>query len=426
MPVNSVQIRLCIVSEIFHPEDKGGMGRQAHALAERLIARGVHVDAVTRKTIAGSASRERVGLVDVTRLPPAGVLKGRGWAALLPVGWFSLRLLCWLLRRANFYDVLLVQGTKTMLIPVFMAGLASRSRRVLKIDAFADIGDEVDPGSLAKMGLSPRSPVVRLWSGLRNRLLRRADGIIAISQEIRAVLLSRGVPAARIHSIPNGIDFKLFQPASAALRAERRARLGLPAAGVLVIFTGRLSRGKGLPMLVEVWDSLMKRSARTSSAAGSEMHLLIVGSGRHSYDDCEAEIKAFVASHGLDSSVHFTGQVTNVTEYLQAADLFVLPSESEGFPLALIEAMGAAKPCIVTRVSGAAEVVRDRENGMLIPIGDPAALRDALQWLLADPDRWAEMGRLARKTVLEFCEIESVADRYLGLLRCLSGSSQVN
>src|SRR6202007_1327431 len=109
----TMQLRVCIVTEIFHPEDKGGMGRQAHALAERLIQEGIHVDAVTRRIMAESPVRERVGLVDVTRLPPPGVLKGRGWAALWPVTWFSLRLLVWLLRRVNSYDVLLVQGTKT-------------------------------------------------------------------------------------------------------------------------------------------------------------------------------------------------------------------------------------------------------------------------------------------------------------------------
>jgi glycosyltransferase involved in cell wall biosynthesis len=115
--------------------------------------------------------------------------------------------------------------------------------------------------------------------------------------------------------------------------------------------------------------------------------------------------------------VQFTGQVDDVTGYLQAADIFVLPSEAEGFSLALIEAMGAGKHCIVTRVGVAGEVVRDRENGLLVPIGDAAALTEAFRWLLQHPDRWEEMGSLARKTVLDFCERDSVVRRYDELFR---------
>jgi len=406
-----MKLRVCIVSEIFHPEDTGGMGRQAHALAERLIGKGLDVDAVTRRISPTSPSRERVGLVDVTRLPPAGVLKGRGWAALLPVGWFSLRLLLWLLRRTNTYDVLLVQGTKTMLIPVFLAGLISRSRRVLKIDAFTDIGEEVGADSLAKMGLSPGSPTVRLWGFVRNQLLKRADGIIAISQEIRAVLLTRGITAGKIHSIPNGIDFNRFQRLPSSRKEGLRTQLGLPLERILVIFTGRLSRGKGLAMLLEVWRSLVSNR--------SDLHLLLVGSGRDSYDDCEQELRSFVSSRHLEHCVQFTGQVEDVTQYLQAADIFVLPSEAEGFALALIEAMGVGKPCIVTRVGVASEVVRDRDNGIVIPVRDAAALTEAFSWMLQHADRWEEMGSLARKSAVDFCEIDSVTERYVSLFRSL-------
>jgi glycosyltransferase involved in cell wall biosynthesis len=408
-PATIMQLRVCIVTEIFHPEDRGGMGRQAHALAECLIRTGIQVDAVTRKILPQSPSREQVGLVDVTRLPPAGVLKGRGWAALLPVGWFSFRLLLWLLRRANSYDVLLVQGSKTMLIPVFLASLVSRSGLVIKIDAFTDIGEEVGADSLAKMGLSPRSLPVRVWSRLRNSLLRRADGVIAISQEIHAALLARGVRPERIHSIPNGVDFGRFRPLPADARRELRARLELPLDRIIVIFTGRLSRGKGLPMLADVWGSLCQERA--------DIHLLIVGSGRDSYDDCEPELRAFCTGRHLEHCMQFTGQVDDVTAYLQAADIFVLPSEAEGFSLALIEAMGAGMPCIVTRVGVAGEVVRDGENGMLIPIGDAAALAEALRWMLQHPDRWEQMGSLARQSVLDFCAMDSVVRRYVELFR---------
>jgi glycosyltransferase involved in cell wall biosynthesis len=185
----------------------------------------------------------------------------------------------------------------------------------------------------------------------------------------------------------------------------------LPPERIVVIFTGRLSRGKGLLMLLEVWCSLVSKRP--------DLHLLLVGSGRDSYDDCEQELRTFVSSRHLEHCVQFTGQVEDVTQYLQAADVFVLPSEAEGFGLALIEAMGVGKPCIVTRVGVASEVVRDRENGVLIPIGDASALTEAFSWMLQHSDRWEQMGNLARKSALEFCEIDSVTERYVGLFRSL-------
>ena len=404
-------LRICIVTEIFHPEDKGGMGRQAHAMAERLIGKGLKVDAVTRKIMMESPDRELVGLVPVTRLPPSGVLKGQGWRALMPVLYFSLRLFYWLLCRARAYDVWLVHGTKTILIPVFLARLVCRTKCVLKIDAGGDIGEEVGADSLAKMGLSARSPIILAWSSLRNYLLRRADGVIAISQEIRSALLARGVETGRIHAIPNGVDMQQFFPVTPSAKARLRLQLGLPPVETLVTFAGRLSRAKGLLMLARVWSSLIQ--------SHKGIHLALVGSGGYSFDDCEAELKEFVQQNLLADTVSFVGQVSNVADYLQATDLFVLPSDSEGFPLALVEAMAVGKPSIVTRVSGAVDIVADRDNGMLVPIGDAEALESAFEWLFAHRDEWDSMGQKARATVLRHCEISSVTERYVNLFRSI-------
>jgi glycosyltransferase involved in cell wall biosynthesis len=405
-------LRICIVTEIFHPEDTGGMGKQAHALAERLIGRGLTVAAVTRKITPQSPDRETVGLVPVTRLPPSGLLKGRGWSALGPVLYFAMRLQWWLLCHARSYDVLLVQGTKQMLLPVFLTRLVGRCKCVLKVDAFADISEDVGPETLAKMGLSARSPPVRAWRALRNFLLRRADAVIAISSDIRNVFLVRGVDSARIHSIPNGIDMSQFDSIPQSAKAPIRVRLGLPVQPVLAIYSGRLSRAKGLLTLAVAWKSLTQRYR--------DIHLLIAGSGSSSFDNCEAELKDYMRRHGLNDTVSFLGQVPNVCDYLQAADLFVLPSDSEGFPLGLVEAMAVGLPSVVTRVSGAVDVVRDRDNGILIPIQDAGALEAAFEWLLRNRDQWESIGRKARTTVREYCELTSVTDRYLALFQSLA------
>lgn len=98
--------QVCIVSEIFHPEDQGGQGRQAFELARQLIHQGVPVRVVTRRNFDGSRRQEMLEGIDVTRLPPTGLLKGRGWAAIPRTLYFLVGLLWHLIRHRGAYDVL--------------------------------------------------------------------------------------------------------------------------------------------------------------------------------------------------------------------------------------------------------------------------------------------------------------------------------
>jgi glycosyltransferase involved in cell wall biosynthesis len=120
-------------------------------------------------------------------------------------------------------------------------------------------------------------------------------------------------------------------------------------------------------------------------------HALIVGGGRR-----EEEVKGAAASLGLAREVHFLGQRLDVPDLLQAMDIFVLPSYSEGVSLALLEAMAAGLPVIATAVGGTPEVVTDGETGLLIPPRDSDALAGALERLLVDPGWAKEMGARAR------------------------------
>ena len=113
--------RICIVSEIFHPEDQGGQGKQAFELARHLYRQGAQVSVVTRRNFVGSSRREFIDGVNITRLPPSGLLKGLGWAAIPRTLYFLAGLLWHLIRHRDRYDVLLVQGVKGVLIPTFVA-----------------------------------------------------------------------------------------------------------------------------------------------------------------------------------------------------------------------------------------------------------------------------------------------------------------
>ncbi|HKU16353.1 MAG TPA: glycosyltransferase [Steroidobacteraceae bacterium] len=405
-------LRTCLVTEIFHPEDQGGQGRQAFALARRLRAHGAGVTVATRRNFSGSARRESFDGIHITRLPPTGLLKGKGWRAAPPTLWFLALLFMHLLRQRRSYDVLLVQGVKGVLIPTLLAALLLGKRCIVKVDAVAELEQELTPESLSQMKLRPGSTLVRLWSRLRDALLRRADATIAISAEIEAALTRRLGSATRIVRIPNGIE--LGHTGTHGNRRELRERLALPD-GVVVIYTGRLARAKGLPMLLDVWTQIARERP--------DVHLVLVGSGDRSFDGCEPQLRDQVRRAGLQARVTFTGHVENVADYLRASDLFVLSSESEGFGLSLVEAMASGVPCVSTAVGIAPEVIRHGHSGWLVPVRDPRALSAALHDALDRRHALRAIGAAARRAVASRFDMDQVAGRYIDVMQEVRQSS---
>jgi glycosyltransferase involved in cell wall biosynthesis len=124
----------------------------------------------------------------------------------------------------------------------------------------------------------------------------------------------------------------------------------------------------------------------------------------------------------LANHFRFDGGVTNLRQYLAAADVFVLPSRSEGFSNAIIEAMAASLPVVATNVGGNAEAVTDGISGFLVPSDDPDALSAAILRLLSDPSKAKAMGAAGRSLVEERFTVEAMMNRTAGAYRkMLSG-----
>jgi glycosyltransferase involved in cell wall biosynthesis/O-antigen/teichoic acid export membrane protein len=372
-----------------------------------MSAQGAVVTVATRRNFAASPASEVIDGIRISRLAPTGLLKGKGWRAVPPTLCFLALLLLHLVRERNSYDVILVQGVKAVLLPTLLAGWLLRKRCIVKVDAVAELEQELTPESLAQMKLRESATIVRLWARLRDSLLRRAHATVAISAEIEAALARRVGSATRVVRIPNGLELG-DRSAAGADRTELRRRLALPD-GLLVIYTGRLSRAKGLPMLLEVWTQIAHQHP--------DAHLVLVGSGDRSFDGCEQELREYVRTTQLDSRVTFTGHVENVQDYLHASDLFVSCSDSEGFGLSLVEAMAAGLPCVSTAVGVAPEVIRDRHEGWLVPVCDSSALCAALQDAVSQRDALPAIGAAARRVVASRFDMNEVARRYRDLCR---------
>lgn len=157
------------------------------------------------------------------------------------------------------------------------------------------------------------------------------------------------------------------------------------------------------------------RAAAPERGPGAAAHFLLVGDG-----PLRGEVEAHVRRLGLGERVHLPGLQADVRPFLAAMDLFWSSSEFEGLPLALLEAMAAGLPPVVTAVGGVPEVVQPA-SGVLVPFGDPARLADEAARLLADPERRARLGAGARERVRDAFGVERMAGELAGLYREVLG-----
>jgi glycosyltransferase involved in cell wall biosynthesis len=400
--------RVYWLTEAFFPPLIGGQELTVAYLSRALVMRGIEVRVITRQTVPPCAPEETLQGVEVRRINPPGLLKGKGMRAIAPLLSFYARLFWLLLRDARRYDVVIVSGVKIMPFIVVPLCAVLGKKCILRAESYFELHETISTESLQTMGSLRGRILFRLIEGARRPFLRRADAVIAISAQIHEELIKRGVSADRIVSVPNGVSLDKYRPLNAHERVLLRSRLRLPLDRTLVLYSGRLARAKGVPILIEAWPALV--------ASHPDLYLILVGSGNRSFDDCETEARDLVQRSGLADQVVFVGETDAVADYLQSSDLWVFPTEYEGFSLALIEAMGCALPVVVTAVGAAPQLIQHGKNGFLFPPKDKRALIDALDLALTQRARWPAIGEAARNAVLPY-DVNIVADRYAALCR---------
>ena len=127
------------------------------------------------------------------------------------------------------------------------------------------------------------------------------------------------------------------------------------------------------------------------------------------------QLADYVQSHNLDRQVHLLGKLENVSSILAASDVFVLASNWEGNPLAVMEAMAAGLPVIATNVGGVPELVQSGEHGILVPAGDAAGFGRAMKCLLEDSEKRAAMANAAHARALREFRLERMVQGYADL-----------
>ena len=231
----------------------------------------------------------------------------------------------------------------------------------------------------------------------------RLKAVICNSVMVRDEILTHfPIPAERLHIIPNGVDSQTFSPQNTApLRATARDNLGLKPDHILLAFIGSGYRRKGLDTVLDALARLPDR-----------YRLLIVGKDRR-----EPVYRRRCDQSGLGARCHYAGPQPDVLPYYAAADLFVQPTLYDPFPNVALEAMACALPIVTSHKSGAADLVRDGENGFVVDALDGPRLHRRLSEL-HDPELRRRLGAAARAAV-EPLTPEATAAALLDLYRRL-------
>lgn len=352
-------MRAVVVSGIW-PPDPGGPASHAPDLAEFLLERGHGVEVVTTA---------------VTEPDPRG----------FPVFWADRRsplrhvrsalLVRRCARRAEVvYATSMVRraalGARLARKPLVVKLVSDEAfERATRSGRFRGTLDEFQHAGGAR---------TRLLRATRTAALKRARHVFCPSAYLRGVALGWGLDPDRTSVLPNPAPAVPALPSREELRAELRLE------GDVLAFAGRLGPQKALGVALE------------AVAATPRVLLVVAGDGPE-----RAALEQQARELGLDARARFLGSVSRdtVLRLFRAADASVLPSAWENFPHTVVEALAVGCPVIATAVGGVPEVVRDGENGLLVPPGDAGALGAAISRFFSDVDLRARLAAAAPGTV---------------------------
>jgi glycosyltransferase involved in cell wall biosynthesis len=379
-------MRVLVVSGIW-PPDVGGPASHAPDVAAYLRSRGHEVEVVT--TAAATPAAEEYPVHWISRSLPKGVIHARTAAEIA--------------RRARWADVVYTTGMFGR-----SASGATMARRPYVVKLTADPAFErarrrgMVGGDVDEFQRSGGDPAIRALRVARDAELRHAAHVFTPSAYLRELAVSWGVPAERVSVLPNPAP----QLPGLRPRDELRAELGL--SGPTLAFAGRLTAQKSLGIALE------------AVAANDGVVLLIAGEG-----DERTPLERRVAELGLGDRVRFLGAQPRdrVLELFRAADASILSSSWENFPHTVVEALAVGTPVLATATGGVAEVVRDGENGLLVPSGDAAALADAVCRFFGDEALRERLCAAAASSVAEYAP-GLVFARLEGTLAQAAGSSK--
>ena len=373
---------MLMLSQTFYPAI-GGAEKQALELSRALVSRGVKVTVLTRR-IEGAPAEETMDGVLVRRLAVVG-------SGALDSFFFMVKRFFYLLSRAAEYDVVHVHLASSPAVAAVLAGRLTGRRTVIKLGG----GKGVDEITLSmKTGLGRLKLKFFQWAG---------PELLVMNSEVYDWL--KGEPAfsgLKLARFKNGVDTGRYSPLSYQEKISAKAAMGFENSTIF-LFVGRLSPEKRVREFVEVWAEFF-----AEEMIKPKMRLVIVGKGSE-----REGIENAVRDLGVGGTVTLAGAKDDLRPYYGAADVFVLPSISEGLSNSMLEAMSSGAAIMAGNVGGAREAVEDGINGFLFDPVSRQAIKACLKKFMADKTIPLKMGERARETAVKKYSMARVLDELL-------------
>ncbi|HUV72383.1 MAG TPA: glycosyltransferase family 4 protein [Clostridia bacterium] len=386
-----------MVIERFFPLS-GGAETQSYQLSSGLLRNGLTVDIVTKKWRNDISEKEtfKEGF-RVFRIGPAGLGKVGEYLV-------GLRLAAFLFINFKHWNTYYINGG---LVNIF----GSTAILVGKVLGKKVISKVETPGELFFTGPAALSPKRFVHPLIKLRLLvvKLSSLFIAQTPQVKKELLDFGIGQLKIKSFTNSVDTSFFRPVKSLTEKKQiREKYGLPIERVIVSFCGRLVERKGLTFLLKAWSKIETKKAI----------LVLIGSGRDQSDSVEDKLRSMVKENKI-RNVRFLGAQTRerVADMLKVSDIFVYPSiHPEGTALSVLEAMSCGVPVVVSNIGGLNDVVTNGKNGLTVPAGNSDKLGETLLELIANSQKYREIGQAGRRTVIGRYSTEKLVKEYQKLL----------
>lgn len=235
-------------------------------------------------------------------------------------------------------------------------------------------------------GYISNDTALKLYNRLNYLVLRFFDKILAVSEGIKEQLVRNGVPESSLEVVLNAVQMDSDTESLLRHRKEKRELFCTDENDFLIGYIGRLSKEKGIRYLIEACAKLDK--------VGLPLKVLVIGDGPQRDD-----LEKLAQKNGLQNKVFFLGFLSDVENWMPAIDVFVLPSLTEGTPMALLEAMAMGVPVVATNVGGVPDIINNGVNGILVESQDSDNLARTLNDLFQHPREMKIMSDNARETI---------------------------
>ena len=239
---------------------------------------------------------------------------------------------------------------------------------------------------------------------------KNADFLLPCSHAIKEHMLALGFSEQKMQVVFNALDVERYQPLR-HLRESKRNELGLDGGQLLIMGAGRFVRWKGFDNLLRAYGELLSRHP----GAKRQTRLLLAGDGEE-----KSKLVRLIGSLNIEKNVIMPGFVKDVRPYMQASDIFVLPSKTpEPFGVVLLEAMASGLACIATRGGGALDMIIEHENGWFVDQDSVPSLSAALRRAAEDKDARVRIAAQAQKSASRF-DVNQVATQIISIYESLA------